>query len=282
MRSSGVRRRSVHDLGPHDHLCWAYDDPVGLRGRLVEFLTDGILHGQRIVYVSAAPVDTLREHLRGLYDVDGLLVRGALRLLDLGAAFGRDAVVDPAGQVAQWAAATKAALAAGFTGLRIAADVSPLVATPLQRGAFARYEHRLDRFMVDHPFAALCAYDRGRVDRAGLAELACLHPWISLDAAPFRLFAAGAGRLVLEGDVDALSAPLFALALTRVGEAWPGAGVVVDVADDAYVGHRGLVALERAAAGRAVGAVVVRHRSSVTALLAGHLDLTRVRVEPRP
>lgn len=58
-----------------------------------------------------------------------------------------------------------------------------------RRDAFARYEHLLDRRMSTEPISALCAFDVAELGHSAVAELACLHPFTSDGASPFRLYA---------------------------------------------------------------------------------------------
>jgi hypothetical protein len=255
-------------------MCWAYEDPGVLRQRTVEFLTDGVLQGQRIIYADARSAVEQCKQLEGLYDIDGLLARGALRLQVLG-----EAVIDPSAQVASFAVATKRALAAGYTGLRMAADVTPLVRTSVQRAAFARYEHQLDRFMVNEPFTALCAFDARYLAPEAVAELACLHPLVNVDVAPFRLFASSARTAAFKGDVDALSAPLFSLTIARVADTWEGHSMVVEVDESSFIDHRFLLVIQHMAEHAGLRAIVIRQRSPMTTLLAGYVDIPRVKVE---
>ena len=102
-------------------------------------------------------------------------------------------MVDPDAQVRAYAAATGAALAADFTGLRVVAEATPLVRTPEQLDAFARYEPMIDGYMVTHPFSAMCAYDRRILDESAIAQLACLHTSTNAPV-PFRLHGCEIGR----------------------------------------------------------------------------------------
>jgi hypothetical protein len=189
--------------------------------------------------------------------------------------------VDPAAQVAAYAQATADALAAGYAGLRVAADVTPLVLGPRQVDAVARYEHLVDMYMVGNPFTALCAYDRRRVDAFSLAQLACLHPEVNDESTLFRLHACPpeAGAAALAGEVDVTGRRLFPLTLRRVQPAVRDGQVVVDATNLRFIDHRGL--LELGAYARERGAVaVLRTPSTVTGRVIDMLNLTDVRAEP--
>lgn len=231
-------------LRPGDHLCWVYDDPGRFATDVVAFLREGLDHGERIAVVADAPVADTLVALRPLGDVDELVRHGTLAVSSAtGTYAGHHAPAES--QVDRYAAMTEAALTDGYRGLRVAADITPLVTDPAGRRAFARYEHLIDRYMADHPFTALCGYDERVVgDYAG--EVAHLHPAGNRADLPFRLISGRAGSVRVAGEVDALSAAAFRSALGHVVE--PDAALLlVDGAELTFIDHRGLFALAEAA-----------------------------------
>ncbi|MEU4746903.1 MEDS domain-containing protein, partial [Actinosynnema sp. NPDC023658] len=182
--------------------------------------------------------------------------------------------------VRTYAAATEAALAAGFTGLRVAADATPLVRTPAQLDAFARYEHLVDRYLATHPMEAMCAYDRTRLGDDVVAQIACLHPRSAEDAAPFHLHAhAPAGTsAVLDGELDLESHDLWPLALERADLPAGEDGIVIDATGLAFIDHRNLLALADHADRRGT-TVVLRTPLSFPSHVLDVLGVTNVRVE---
>ena len=69
----------------------------------------------------------LREHLDRLVDTGPLLTREAIRLISFEEIYGAGEPVDPAGVIERYAAVTEEALADGYHGLRMSADVTDLV-----------------------------------------------------------------------------------------------------------------------------------------------------------
>ncbi|MBB2936056.1 anti-anti-sigma regulatory factor [Amycolatopsis bartoniae] len=275
MRTSGVST-SGRGFGVHDHVCWSYDDHADFLARAVEFLTEGLHLGLRTAFVAPGAADELRAQLSRAEPLARALADGALTVESLDGVYGPDEVVDPETQVAAYAAATEAALAQGFRGYRVAAEATALVRTPRQLEQFTRYEHRVDRYMVTHPFSALCAYRRDELDPSAVAQLAGLHPAASPDATPFRLHAGSDGTLTLAGELDFSSAETFPLVLERAG--LPGGRVVIDGHDLEFVDHRSLWALADAAARRDATVVLRTGHPGVERLL-GLLDVPRVTVE---
>ncbi|QFZ17441.1 MEDS domain-containing protein [Saccharothrix syringae] len=270
MRTSGVLG-ATRGLGLHDHICWPYEDPEEFRARVLEFLADGLVLGQQCWYVSEGPTEVLTSHVA---ELGPALESGALRVVSVDETYG-GATVTPAGQVATYAAATEAALAAGYAGLRVAAEATPMVRGDEALEAFCRYEHLVDRYMAGRPFAAMCAYNRAELPEAAIGELACMHPASGADAAPFRLYAASGDRVALDGELDLASRERFPRALDRVGLSAGTGPVVVEAAELEFIDHHAMFALARAAGGE----VVLRTRHRAPARLAELVRVPGLRVE---
>ncbi|MCU1393449.1 MAG: hypothetical protein JWM34_1877 [Ilumatobacteraceae bacterium] len=277
MRTCGT----VHSVGGRDaddHLCWGYADQHQFGAAVAEFLADGLAAGQRIAYFGTS-IEAQREHLRALGDLDGLINVGALVLDSILDMYAGEKAIDAAEQVRQYARATAAAIDAGFTGLRVAADMTTLVTTAAQRDAFARYEHLMDRYMAEgHSFTAMCAYDTGRLAPREAAELACMHPLSNSEDIPFRLYAPDAhADLAIAGEIDAFGDELFRQALERVSpppldDVW-----IIDAVGVTFGDHRMLRAIDQRAA--AHGAIAVLQVTGGTAAtLVELLDLRNIRI----
>jgi anti-anti-sigma regulatory factor len=263
-------------LGAHDHVCWSHRGSADFLAHALPYLADGVHRGQRISYVGAAPEDELRDRLEQLDGGAYLLVTGAATVVSIGDMYGPDGVVDGDAQVRTWIAHTAAALEAGFTGLRVAAEATELVRTPAQRDAFTRYEHLIDRAMRTLPYTAMCGYDLDELGPDVVAELACVHPLGQDGDTQFRVFARDGVDLAIAGDVDAFVLDAFAQALDRcVPEG--SEGLVVDASDLVFIDHRGLQALDRL--GRSRGRKIVLERApSLVGRLAALLELERLEV----
>ncbi|GAA3438838.1 MEDS domain-containing protein [Kutzneria kofuensis] len=277
VRASGTVDNAL-GLGLHDHVCWSYDDDAEFRSHARDFLIEGLALGQRVCYIGDDTADALAADLREVDGMDAALRRGAACVAAVRDTYRPDAVVEPAAQVATYASATEQALADGFSGLRVAADVTTMVRQPAQHDAFARYEHLVDRYMTVRPFAALCGYDRVELGKRAVAQLACMHPNTTEDATPFRLYGSADCSAELAGDLDILSAELFPLALRRA-EPHPSAGrVVLDASRVDFMDHRSLMALDDHARDHGV-TVVVRTDLHTPAHVIEALKLTGVRVD---
>jgi anti-anti-sigma regulatory factor len=266
-------------FGPHDHLCWAYDDPAEFRASAIEFVTEGLASGYRVCYV--ADGESVGAELAGLEGIQDAIHRGAVQIDSLAERYAAGDVIDPERQVEAYALATQSALAAGFAGLRVVADATRLVGSAEQLDAFARYESLVDRYMAGNPFSALCAYSRAELGDEAIAQLACLHPNANSGATPFHLHAsrdAEAGELELSGELDMTSHEMFPLALRRMDPRPTDGELVIDVTGLDFLDHNSLLAISELA-GRSQATVVLRTSGPMPARLIEILDLRNVRVE---
>ncbi|MGN9810972.1 MEDS domain-containing protein [Micromonospora sp. BQ11] len=264
------------------HVCWAYDDQGAFAAEAERHLLDGLAAGERVWYVTARPDDASTTRLLRLPAFADAVARGAAEVVPLSSAYASGALVTASAQIAAYDDATAAALAAGHRGLRVVADATELVRTPAQLDAFARYEHRIDRWMLTRPFRAMCAYDRTQLGPA-VAELACLHPAANITEPQFRLFAAppGVGHAGVAGALDSDNRHLFRTALDRADLQPDDGELVLQATDLSFLDHRALVALDEYARRRAAVAVLRTSRSAV-ARLVSLLSLSSVRVEVGP
>jgi anti-anti-sigma regulatory factor len=264
-------------LGPHDHVCWAYDNREDRRQRVVEFLADGLDQGQQVCHVGDEPVDILTAELAGLGNVERLVADGALVVARIESVY-RTPVVAPAAQSRTFADMSDSAVGAGFTGLRIASLPTSMVRTPAQLDAFARYEHFLDRAMLTKPLSVLCAYDADELGRHVVDQLACMHPASNTATAGFHLCADENSHAALQGDIDIGDVELLGLAIERLDAEPTGGAVTIDARQLGFINHHGLIAIDEHAR-RTDTTVALRARHDVVARLVEVLDLTHIRVE---
>ena len=205
MRTHGCIH-SGSGLGADTHACWGFDRRQEFVDASLEFLSDGLRNGERIVYVGSEPVEEQRERLEPLGGVGAMIDEGALLLIDLTGIYKSGEQLDPSTQLSVYSAVTDAALADGYTGIRVAAQVTNLVREPQTWDAHLRWESMADRFMSVQPMSAMCGYQRDLVPEQLLGELLAVHPSSNApaEAVPFRLFADD-GDMVLSGDIDFLS-----------------------------------------------------------------------------
>ncbi len=196
----------------------------------------------------------------------------------LGDLYPEGAAIDPDETLSTFAAATEDALAAGYAGLRVAADVTSLVRSPEQLAAFATWEHAADRFMTEHPFSGLCGFDRGQLTAAATIALSCLHPVARAGITPFRVYCSDHNSdLALAGELDMSVTDDFRACLDRT-DLEITRELIVDGTGLDFVDHRGLESIRDFATRFGVTAVL-RTCSEMPGRLIDLLGLEGIRAE---
>ena len=245
MRASGAVLAPPDE--PGTHACWRFDDDVAFHTAALEYLAGGLARHERVLYLASRDVDVLRREVTPIGDVDRLVDDGALVLRSLADSYDEGAGFDPAAQVDAYRELIAEALGDGFSGIRVAADVTTLVATEDARRRFVQYELAVDHVMSTEPMSAMCAYD-GRAIGPAVAELAAVHPLHHGCEGAEPAFQAfyDDGRLHLAGEVDLDSREVFAL-VAEVAAWVDDPDVVIDVAALGFVEARALAQLARRA-----------------------------------
>jgi anti-anti-sigma regulatory factor len=253
------------------HVCWTFENSTAFQARARDCLAEGLAAGERVWYVALEPFPDLSGLGGG---------PGAVELKSIAATHPAGAVVDPALQVAAHRAATAEALADGYTGLRVVADVTTLVRSPDQVEAFARYEHLIDRYMLTAPLSAVCGYNRTELGGRTIAELASLHPAGNADVL-FRLHACdpAEGAATLAGELDGSNRDVFVKTLERACLRPVGGELVLRADELTFVDHRALLYLDDYAC-RRNATLVLRTRLAAVERIVELFGLAHVRVEP--
>jgi ABC-type transporter Mla MlaB component len=229
-------------LGLHGHGCWTFSDDDEFLNGVIEFLSDGLELGQRLLYVGAGGVVKLRRDLDVLPGIEELLGDGTVRIMPLESIYEMGRPIDAMAQLTMYAAATETALSDGFTGLRVAGDGTPLVLDPALWRDHTRWETIADRYMAKNPMAALCCYDRRALPDEILADLACVHRTCNAPraVAPFRLFA-GRDGLSLAGEVDSFCVDDLRRLLRLASP--PRGKLILELDELEFIDHHGMLAL---------------------------------------
>jgi len=251
--------------GEFGHIGWQYRDRDEFLCRAAEYIAIGLNLDQRVVYVG----DDEPARLRASLAAAGLgAAADEVELKTLPEHFGfRGDVVDAESMAGRYAAAAIAAVADGYSGLRVVIDVTPVVRTPAQRDAQSALEFLGDRRISTLPVAALCGYDISELGDA-VAGLLCLHPGAGPTSVPFQLYTQPARRnaIALAGNLDAASEALFATTLQRILPLLSPGTLDIDARELEFIGHRQLVLLDRCCAAHDRVAVLRSNRPTVQRL----------------
>jgi hypothetical protein len=224
-------------MKPHDHIGWVFSGPCEFAALAEPFLAEGASRNERLMYVAEDPsTEVFGEWAEAL-------LPGTLTGASIAEVYGESRIVDAQAQREVFAQVLAEALTEGYSGIRVAADNTPLVLDQERLESWIRWEVVADHFMSERQVTGLCAFDRTQVDVDTLRHLATLHP-VSPAASPqpqFRLFTHD-GALWLKGDVDSFAIGQMRLALENLP---PKTGIVVDLTDTEIVTKDALSALRQ-------------------------------------
>ncbi|WP_091214944.1 MEDS domain-containing protein [Geodermatophilus siccatus] len=233
-------------LRPGDHVCWTFVDAADFRAAVLPFLDEGRRLGEHLLLVGASRPELLRA-LAPLPGRDEMLASGQLEVRSTAEVYASGEQLSPAEQVAAYRSLVDAALARGRTGLRVAADVTPLVRGGDDgRTRLHVYEQLADALMGSVAMTALCLYEAS-LGAEVLGPVTLLHPDQHCGEEEPLAHLSGRGRaLSLHGEVDVTQADGLVRALVDVARGTPGE-VVLDLSDLRFLDVAGARALARAA-----------------------------------
>ena len=266
---------TVAHRAPGDHVCWSFHGPDDFVATTRAYVAEGLGRHERVAYLRIGP-DGLR--LTTVRDAAQVAPTrgGSLPVAGPTAVVPWAVPTDPAVELGRL---TRAALADGYTGMRVVTDATEVARAADSRRPWIRSEHLIDRCALDHPLTVLCGYDVDDLGEDVVAEAACVHALTQGDLSPFLLRAADAdGALALSGEVDVASADELHRAVVTIGPELPSR-TVVHAGELRFIDHTALAALDSAARSLAVTLVLVGV-SPLTAWLVATLRLTNVTALP--
>jgi anti-anti-sigma regulatory factor len=182
------------------------------------FAASALAAGDRILYVTAGS-DTAaigRMLAAGGVDAGEPLTGGQLLVSDLAGLGGSPDGIDLAGVLAAYRAEAVRSRAAGFPGLRIAVEMSDLVAVLGSAEAVVRWEGMAGGIFDEMGITALCQYDAGWFDAPDRADITAVHGAVGVDdgTMPMATFVATpTDGLQVAGELDVATKPFLARAL---------------------------------------------------------------------
>ena len=169
---------SLQDLEPGDHLCCIYETEQEHRAVLTPFLTDGLHTGEKVLYiVDAHTAETVMKYLRDEgADADRYVAKGQFSILTSDAAYMQTGVFDPQGMISLLQAETEAALAEGYSALRVTGEMTWALRGLPGSERLIEYETLLNDFLPSSRCLAICQYDARRFTPDVLLNVLRTHP----------------------------------------------------------------------------------------------------------
>ncbi len=180
---AGGQNGSLRGLRHGQHVCVPYEDPARVVDEVAACVVAGLVAGDRVLVVLGEPPgEPLAEALRRAdVDVRAATASGGLVTLQSWTELPGVDATDPDALYAAVGRQVARALASGFAGLRVVADMSWTLGVGISHEALERYEHLGNQLPPRTPVAVVCLYDRRRLSTASCASALRAHPELALD-----------------------------------------------------------------------------------------------------
>ncbi len=179
-----LRRRTIANLQPGEHVCYIYETEKEHKALLTPFLRQGLERGEKVVYIADThTAKTIQDYLRD----DGLKVKpylttGQLSIRGASEVYTRGGVFDPDAMIALLRAEIERALSEGHSALRVTGEMSWVLRGLPGSERLIEYENKLNTFFPGTRCLGLCQYDRQRFGAELLLDVVVAHPTVVLGA----------------------------------------------------------------------------------------------------
>ena len=164
---NGAQKNTVTGTWPTGHFGWLFRGLSQFEGRAATFLAQGLERNEQLMFIADDPQP---RHWPA-----SLLDSGALQIASIADVYGSERIVDAKRQRSAFTTVLAEALSQGFSGIRVAADNTNLIATPERLIAWSEWEAEGDRFMAENPVTGMCGFDLTRADPDNVIKVVGLH-----------------------------------------------------------------------------------------------------------
>lgn len=165
-------------IGLHDHVCLIYESREEQLAAPAPSIRLGLERGEKCIYI--ADEDTVNDVLGALHTigihVDEVVNSGRLTIVSQQDTYLRQSHFEPDKMIRFWADALGPATAAGFSGLRVVAEMSSALGEGPDKERLIEYEAKLNNFIRDYPMVATCQYDCHRFAPQVILNVIRTHP----------------------------------------------------------------------------------------------------------
>ncbi|GII24771.1 MEDS domain-containing protein [Planosporangium mesophilum] len=173
-----VSPMAVERLQRGDHACWLYSDEPQRLTATARYVQAGLDGGEKVLLLT----ESIRPDalLAGLdaHGVDGAAPTrsGQLEIITADEAYLATRGFDPEVMIAGWPGVIASARDGGWSGLRVAADMSWALRATVDDSRLAWYEAHVNAVFSDTYTTVVCQYDRSRFPATELRRISAAHP----------------------------------------------------------------------------------------------------------
>jgi two-component system, sensor histidine kinase PdtaS len=158
------------------HMCQFYETRAELAAALVPYFAAGLRNNERCIWVTAEPLDAAgaaADLRRAGLDVDAALGKGSLVIRDHATWYSESQRLKGNQVLDIWLEEERAALGAGYSGLRITGNTSFL--TKEDWPVFMEYEELVDKAFAGRRIVTLCSYLLAQLGASEILDVARRH-----------------------------------------------------------------------------------------------------------
>jgi len=185
------RRRSITDLGPHEHAAFLFSDEAEWAAVVPSFIVSGLEKNEKcVVILDSHEINLLRQPLvRAGLNIEAVMNSGQLVIIPAAEAYLRRGSFSPEEMITFLKEETEKALSEGYAALRATGEMTWALRPSSDLGKLFEYEARLNHdFFPHYPCIGLCQYDRRRFTGAALKEIVLSHPLLSFHDGVYQNF----------------------------------------------------------------------------------------------
>jgi signal transduction histidine kinase len=170
--------QQLTSLKQGDHVCLIYKNITEQMAAAVPFIRQGLARGERCVYIAAdhAVEEVVQALAAAGVDVGQERQRGALRLLTKADAYLRSGEFDSQAMIDFLRQVENEALADGFSGVRIAGEMTWVLGPKGGLNRLIEYEAMLNHFLMNSRSEILCQYNHSRFESPCVHDVLLTHP----------------------------------------------------------------------------------------------------------
>jgi len=175
-KQSWLNKISRLEVG--QHISYLYDSDVEHRFVLTAFMTQGLLLGQKVIYITdvRSPSMIFGWMWSGGLKIDNYLTSGQFKILLSDGAYLPDGTFDPEAMLSLLQTETNSALGEGYSALRVTGEMTWALRGVPGSDRLLEYESRVTPLFADIECLAMCQYDKRRFDFEFLESVVEYHP----------------------------------------------------------------------------------------------------------
>jgi diguanylate cyclase (GGDEF)-like protein/PAS domain S-box-containing protein len=172
--------KAIEKLKPHDHLCLIYENQEEQFNAVIPFIKMGLERHEKCIYiVDDNTFETVKHEMKAQgINVDDTIESKELSIIDKQDSYLKQGKFDPDWMIQFLNETTKAALAEGFSALRVTGEMTWALGSDPGNENLFDYESKLNEFFPKNKSLAICQYNRNRFSPEIILNVIRTHPFV--------------------------------------------------------------------------------------------------------